>query len=49
VPIQLQFTEPYADGGIAVWGSLVNTDDDRGVIKLDHGTGDRDRRLSAAA
>lgn len=47
VPIQLQFTEPYADGGIAVWGSLVNTADDRGVIKLDRGTGDRDRRLSA--
>ncbi len=40
VPIQLQFTEPYDDGGIAVWGSLVNTADDRGVIKLDHDTGE---------
>lgn len=40
VPIQLQFTAPYDDGGIAVWGSLVNTVDTRAVVKLDHDTGE---------
>ncbi len=40
VPISLQFSEPYEDGGIAVWGSLVNTTDTRAVVKLDHETGD---------
>jgi hypothetical protein len=39
VPIQLQFSAPYDDGGLAVWGSLVNTLDNRAVIKLDHETG----------
>jgi hypothetical protein len=39
-PIQLQFSAPYEDGGIAVWASLLNTADSRAVVKLDHGTGE---------
>ena len=40
VPVQLQFSDRYDDGGIAVWGSLVGDPDRRVVVKLDHGTGD---------
>ncbi len=40
IPIQLQFSEPYDDDGVAVWGSLLNTADSRAVVKLDHRTGE---------
>ena len=40
IPIQLQFTPPDAQGTVAVWGSLINTQDSRAVVKLDHGTGE---------
>ena len=40
VPVQLQFSEPYDDGGTAVWGSLVGDPDRRVVVKLDHATGE---------
>lgn len=40
VPVQLQFSEPYEDGGVAVWGSLVGDPDRRVVVKLDHATGE---------
>ncbi len=39
IPVQLQFTSRYRDGGIAVWGSLINSQDTRAVFKADHATG----------
>lgn len=40
VPIALAFSEPYADGGRAVWGSLVSAPENQGVFKLDEATGE---------
>ncbi|MEZ5239712.1 MAG: hypothetical protein R2716_12470 [Microthrixaceae bacterium] len=40
VPVQLQFSDRYDDGGIAAWGSLVGDPDRRVVVKLDHDTGE---------
>ena len=39
IPVQLQFSNAYRDGGIAVWGSLINSQDTRAVFKVDHRTG----------
>jgi hypothetical protein len=39
IPIQLQFTSKYRDGGRAVWGSLVDAFDRRAVFKLDQRSG----------
>ncbi len=38
-PIVLDFSNKYHDGGRAVWGSLINSPDRRGVFKLDADTG----------
>jgi hypothetical protein len=39
IPISLNFTEPYADGGRNAWFSTVATPDGRYVYKLDWATG----------
>lgn len=39
-PIILEFSGKYEDGGRAVWGSLINSPDRRGVFKLDHESGE---------
>ncbi len=39
-PIILEFSGKYRDGGRAVWGSLINSPDRRGVFKLDHDSGE---------
>jgi hypothetical protein len=39
IPIQLQFTNKYANGGRAVWGSILSSDDNQGVFKIDAGSG----------
>lgn len=39
VPIQIQFSSRYRDGGIAAWGSLITAADSRAVFKVDHATG----------
>jgi hypothetical protein len=39
IPIQIQFSSRYRDGGIAAWGSLVEANDRRGVFKVDATTG----------
>ncbi len=39
VPLIIDFTEPYADGGRAAWFSTVATPDGRYVYKVDVGTG----------
>ena len=40
VPIVVDFSEPYPDGGRALWTSVVNTPDNGGVYKIDVATGD---------
>ena len=39
IPIQTQFSAPYRDGGIAAWGSLIDSGDRRSVYKIDATTG----------
>ena len=39
IPIQIQFSDRYRDGGIAAWGSLVDAQDRRAVFKVDARTG----------
>jgi hypothetical protein len=39
IPIQTQFSSRYRDGGIAAWGSLVDSADRRAVYKIDATTG----------
>jgi hypothetical protein len=39
VPIVVDFTAPYPDGGRAVWMSVVNSPDNGGVYKVDFATG----------
>ena len=39
IPIVLEFSDRYEDGGRAVWGSLLNAVDERAVFKVDHETG----------
>lgn len=40
VPIALAFSDPYADGGRVVWGSVVSAPENQGVFKLDERTGE---------
>jgi hypothetical protein len=39
MPIQIQFTNRYRDGGRAAWGSLIEGQDRRQVFKVDVATG----------
>ncbi len=39
IPIVLEFSDRYRDGGRAVWGSLISAVDERAVFKVDHETG----------
>ncbi len=40
VPVIMQLSARYDDGGIALWTTVANTPDRRSVVKLDHATGD---------
>jgi hypothetical protein len=40
VPVIMQFSSPYDDGGVAVWTTVANTPDRRSVVKVDHATGE---------
>ena len=39
IPIQIEFSNRYRDGGRAAWGSLIEAQDRRAVFKLDVRTG----------
>jgi hypothetical protein len=39
IPIQLQFSDRYEEGGRVVWGSLLSANDHQGVFKLNGRTG----------
>ena len=39
IPIQIEFSQPYADGGRVAWGSLVSSVDFRASFKVDVNTG----------
>jgi hypothetical protein len=40
IPIQTEFSGRYRDGGIAAWGSLIDSADRRAVYKIDAKTGE---------
>ena len=39
IPIQIQFTQPYRDGGRVAWASLVSSVDNRPLVKVDVNSG----------